>query len=342
MASEHQIPGKDIDWDELRATWGIAEPSSRRHITYGINNLTQVLATSSGNFILRAYSSDRSLRHIRYELHALVKLQQKNLAFQIPAPILTMTGELFAVFSGVIFTLSPLISGAPPQNAKLEQSQAAGQTLAELVKILANLQVDVTEQSAPFPASGNFEAWAGTKIEPSRLIRSLPLVKDEQSQILALLEITQATAPSLYQTLPQQIIHRDYDQSNILMEDNLVTGVLDFEFCGPDLRILDLAYALTQWPAGLWNTGKEWAVMDSFIQGYFQRQPLTSAELEALPLIFRLRSTTSLFFRFGRYVRGLETPESMGDYIHSALSSESWLQRHEQELMSWIHHWLDI
>lgn len=28
MASEHQIPEKDIDWDELRAAWGIAEPSS--------------------------------------------------------------------------------------------------------------------------------------------------------------------------------------------------------------------------------------------------------------------------------------------------------------------------
>lgn len=342
MASEGQNPGKDIDWDELRAAWGIAEPSSRWHIIRGINNRTQVLETSSGNYILRAYSSDRSPKHIRYELDTLVKLQEKNLGFQIPAPIPTRMGELFAVFSGVIFTLSSLISGSLPQDANLEQSQAAGRTLAELVKTLADLQVEVTEQSAPFPVSGSFEAWAGTKIDPSRLIPSLPLAKDEQSQILALLQITQAAAPSLYQTLPQQIIHRDYDQSNILMDKNVVTGVLDFEFCGPDLRIVDLAYALTQWPAGLWNTGKEWAVMRSFIQGYLQRQQLTLAELEALPLIFRLRSTTSLFFRFGRYVRGMETPESMRARIRDALSNESWLQRHEQELMSWIHRWLDI
>jgi homoserine kinase type II len=341
MASEHQIPEKDIDWDGLRAAWEITEPSSRLHITHGINNRTQVLETSSGNYILRTYSRDRSLRHIRYELHTLTQLQQKNLAFQIPAPIPTTTGQLFAVFSGAIFTLSPLIPGSPPDGAKLEQSQAAGRTLAELVKTLADLQVEVTEQIAPFPASGNFEAWAGTTIDLSRLIQSLPLLKDEQSQILALLEITQTIASSLYQTLPQQIMHRDYDQSNLLMEDNLVTGVLDFEFCGPDLRVLDLAYALTQWPAGLWNTGNEWAVMDSFIQGYRQRQQLTLAELEALPSIFRLRSTTSLYFRFGRYVRGLEGPESMRARIHDALSNESWLQRHEQELMSRIHHWLD-
>ena len=334
MASEHQIPAKEVDWDGLRAAWEITEPSSRWHITHGINNRAQVLETASGNYILRTYSSDRSLRHIRYELQTLAQLQQKNLAFQIPAPIPTTTGQLFAVVSGAILTLSPLIPGSPPDDANLEQSEAAGQTLAELVKTLADLQVEVTEQTAPFPASGNFEAWAGTTIDLSRLIPSLPLVKDEQSQILALLEITQATAASLYQTLPQQVIHRDYDQSNILMEDNLVTGVLDFEFCGPDLRVLELAYALTQWPAGLWNTGKEWAVMDSFIKGYLQRQQLTLAELEALPSIFRLRSTTSLYFRFGRYMRGLEGPESMHAHIHDALSNESWLQAHEQELMT--------
>lgn len=305
------------------------------------NNLTQVLETSSGKYLLRAYPSDRSLGHIRYELTTLTSLQKKNLPFRIPAPIPTVTGEHYAISSEVIFTLSPWLSGSQPQDDNLEQANAAGQALAQLVKALADLRIEATEQIAPFAASGDFEAWAGTKIDPAALMQILPLGKSKQKQILALLEITQAASPSLYQTLPQQIIHRDYDQSNLLMEKNLVTGVLDFEFCGPDLRILDLAYALTQWPAGLWNTGKEWAVIDSFTQGYLQRQKLTPAELEALPLIFRLRSTTSLFFRFGRYVRGLETPESMRERLQEALNTESWLQMHEQELLSQIHRWLD-
>jgi len=139
--------------------------------------------------------------------------------------------------------------------------------------------------------------------------------------------------------LPHQIIHRDYDQSNILMEGNVVTGVLDFEFCGPDLRILDLAYALSQWPFGLWNTGREWSVIDAFGKGYLEGQRLTLTELDMLPHVLRLRATTSLFFRFGCYQQGLETSESMLGHIHEALRNESWLRVHKKELMSHIRSW---
>ncbi len=328
-----------MNWDELREVWTIPEPSLVRSITLGINNLTQVLETTSGNYVLRTYPIDRSFKHIRYELNVLRNLQQKNLPFQIPTPIPTLAGESFAILSEEIFTLSPWLAGAIPQNDNLEQAYAAGQALSELVKALVDIEVEITPQVAPFPLSGDFEGWARIPIRPVELVQSLPLTRDEQIQTLILLERTQTLTSSLYQTLPQQIIHRDYDQSNILMEGNLVTGVLDFEFCGPDLRILDLAYALSQWPYGLWNTGKEWLVIDAFAQGYLRRQRLTSPELEALPYVFRLRDARTIFFRLGRYRQGLETQESMCERIQEILINESWLEKHEKELLSHIHGW---
>ena len=51
--------------------------------------------------------------------------------------------------------------------------------------------------------------------------------------------------PSLYAALPCQIVHSDFDPSNILMEAITVTAVLDFEFCTCDLRALDLVVALS-------------------------------------------------------------------------------------------------
>lgn len=328
-----------MNWNELQDAWSIPAPRLRRALTQGINNLTQVIETPAGNYILRTYPSDRSLEHIRYELGVLRILQQKDLPFHVPAPIPTLTGELFKVWSGSIVTLSPWLSGSLPQNDNLEQAYAAGQTLAELGKALVDIQVEASPQAAPFPPSGDFEAWAGIAINPAELIKKLPLAREKQMHIFALLERTQTVAPSLYQNLPQQIIHRDYDQSNVLMQGNLVTGVLDFEFCGFDLRILDLTYALSQWPAGLWNTGKEWLVIDAFGQGYLQRQKLTLAELEMLPPILRLRATTSLFFRLGRFKRGLETQESMLEHIQEALNMASWLEIHEKELLNRAHDW---
>lgn len=162
---------------------------------------------------------------------------------------------------------------------------------------------------------------------------------EERSQLLQLIEKTQAIAPSLYRNLPVQIIHRDYDQSNILMDGNSVTGVLDFEFSGPDLRILDLAYALSQWPSGWWNTGKEWTIIDAFARGYLERQRLALEELETLPVIFRLRLVASLFYRFGRFARGLETPETLLERIQETLIFETWIKKHEGQLIRHIRRW---
>jgi homoserine kinase type II len=327
-----------MNLDELRKEWPIPEPCSLRLVTNGINNATQVLETSAGSYILRTYGQDRSVEHIRYELSVLRLLQAKNLPFQIPAPIPTATGELFAVLSGTIVTMSPYLPGSIPQNDNLEQTSAAGHALAELVKTLAEVHVNYS-QLAPFPPSNDFAGWAGVPVEPADLIQKLPLTREKQKQILGLLEKTQTAAPSLYKTLPQQIIHRDYDQSNILMEENVVTGVLDFEFCGPDLRILDLAYALSQWSFELWNTGGEWPVIDALGKGYMERQSLKVTELEMLPEVLRLRATTSLFFRFGRYQQGLDNSETLLEHIQYALQNEFWLATNEEELLSHIQNW---
>lgn len=329
-----------MNWNELRQLWLIPEPRSVRSITLGINNQTQAIETSLGSHVLRTYPADRALEHIRYELDVLRNLQQKTLPFHIPAPILTIRGESYAILSDVLVTLSPWLSGSPPQNDDLKQAYAAGHALAELGQALVDIPLETPSQAAPFPYSGDFESWAGIPIKPARLIQQLPLEREEQQRILTLLEVTQATTPSLYQALPQQIIHRDYDQSNVLMEDGSVTGVLDFEFCGPDLRVLDLAYALSQWPEGLWNTGEEWAVIDAFGRGYLQHQNLTLPELESLPDVLRLRATASLYFRFGRYVRGLETLENMVLQIRESLYKETWLQANAEELSHRARNWL--
>ena len=67
---------------ELQKEWPIQEPCSLRPLTNGINNLTQVVETATGSYILRSYRSDRSLERIRYERSMLSVLQQKNCLFK--------------------------------------------------------------------------------------------------------------------------------------------------------------------------------------------------------------------------------------------------------------------
>ena len=135
-----------MNGDELRQFWPIPEPWSILPITQGVNNLTQVIETPSGSYILRAYRRDRPLERIRYELHVLKSLRAQALPFQVPSPIPTVTGELFAVLSETVLSLSTRLPGSPPPGDHLEQAYAAGEALAELVAALDQLQVEVTSQ----------------------------------------------------------------------------------------------------------------------------------------------------------------------------------------------------
>ncbi len=127
------------------------------------------------------------------------------------------------------------------------------------------------------------------------------------------------------QDLPQQVLHRDYGPSNMLMDDERVTAILDFEFAGVDLRLFDLCVAISWWPVRLMGTGQEWELIDSFGRAYSASVPLSEAELLALPASLRMRDTTSLIWRIGRYIAGLESAKTIQERARHSLWREAWL-----------------
>jgi hypothetical protein len=84
----------------------------------------------------------------------------------------------------------------------------------------------------------------------------------------------------------------------------------------------------------LWNSGKEWPVLEAFARGFLQRQHLTEGELIALPAVLRLRAAASLYYRCGRAARGLESRDDMLDRVRGALADETWLRTHHNVLTS--------
>jgi Ser/Thr protein kinase RdoA (MazF antagonist) len=79
--------------------------------------------------------------------------------------------------------------------------------------------------------------------------------------------------------------------------------------------------------------------MDSYAKGYLQRQTLTLAELESLPRLLRLRATTSLFFRLGRYTRGVDLQAGLIERMEEIAVGETWLKQNEEELLRRARNW---
>lgn len=72
-----------MDWGELQQFWSIPTSWSVLPIIQGVNNLTQIIETPAGSYILRIYRSDRSLDQIRYELGVLKSLRELSRAFSV-------------------------------------------------------------------------------------------------------------------------------------------------------------------------------------------------------------------------------------------------------------------
>jgi homoserine kinase type II len=115
--------------------------------------------------------------------------------------------------------------------------------------------------------------------DPAAAILQLPVETKVQQRLLTRYHRLLEQVPAIYGAMPQQLSHEDYAPLNILMEGERVTGVLDFEFCCRDLRVMDLTVALSWWPNAQFGTGDEWPIIDALSSVYARRCALADGRI---------------------------------------------------------------
>jgi homoserine kinase type II len=341
-ASAEEAP---MEIEALWQAWPIAGPWQIAPLLRGTNSRIWRAETANGMaYVLRLIHAAAWPR-AQAEFALLRTLVAHGVPFQVPLPIpandgaegmrlMTETGATdYAV-------LLPLLPGEHPDRADLAQATGAARGLAALDSALATLSPVLNLPAQP--QFGNLAAWQTDVAanEPLRDLDRLP-VAAERARLRTILEHVLQTAPTLYARLPQQWLHRDYDPSNMLMIGADVSAVLDFEFAGPDLRVLDLAIALSWWPVRVMGTGQEWPIIDTFGRAYCSQFPLTAEELLALPDVLRLREAASFIHRLSRYLTGKETEQRMIDRVAHAFWREKWLMTQGTTLVEHALTWLN-
>jgi Ser/Thr protein kinase RdoA (MazF antagonist) len=328
-----------VDLTLLQRAWGIAGPWRAEPLTRGTNNLVQRIETPSGAYVLRIYSNTSDLARLHFERGVLAQLAEAQLPFALPAPLPTVDGayvlDVEAEHAQALATLTRYIPGQPPDRDNLHQATAAGEALGLLTQ--AMVQLDTPAEGISWRSSGDLAHCHSLVPDPPAAFAELPLPDERRQRLIAGYAWLIERIPALYATLPQQLAHEDFDPSNVLMEGARVTGVLDFEFCARDLRVMDLTVALTWWPVLRFGTGAEWPIIAAFTQGYARHITLTGAEIEALPTLFRLRAYTSLIHRLGRARQGLSTLDEALGRAEAAIAREDWVHSNDVRLIDVIH-----
>lgn len=144
--------------------------------------------------------------------------------------------------------------------------------------------------------------------------------------------VDQCESPT-YQSLPCQLIHGDLHYDNVLVQDEEVTALLDFEFASYDWRALELAICLSKY------AGEEPDAMiyfDDFIDGYAKTGILTLPEAKAIPTLINLRILSNVAYFVGRAIAEEDSISSLTTRIANYERRVLWVKSNADRIVARI------
>lgn len=301
----------------------------------GSSNATYFIYTPDNQFVLKLYAATTETAQIHYEHSLVTFLQYTNLPFAIPVPICAAGGETLISLDidgrSLNAALLPRLVGQPVNVQNLNQIQSAGFALAQLHKQL--VKFDPQGQLAKLPFWGALDQIHPQVRDPLNIPQILNLGLAEQKHFSQMLNEAIASAPHLYATLPIQTIHADYITPNILVENDRVVGILDFEFATRDLRLFDYLSSLDQLASFPWKECRFADIVRAFSNGYRACLALTMAEMNAAILVWKLQRASALIYWAGRLITGKGSRQQLVDAVMETLRFEMWLESNQQQLL---------
>ena len=130
----------------------------------------------------------------------------------------------------------------------------------------------------------------------------------------------------VYKLLPRQLIHRDIHTSNLLFENGILSGYLDFDMSQKNVRIWDVVYlACSQLVENYRDEArlKMWReIFVGILHGYSKLLPLNEDEIKAMPAMFIFDEV--LFTAFYSKIGEIETAKccmEMTSWLHENIYS---------------------
>jgi homoserine kinase type II len=316
-----------IEQYRLDSDWMIVPGDS------GMNNTTRMIKAGDERYVLRIYNNHRNRDIVKLEHHVLYALHEQDLGFQIPVPVLNQLGETISQCEdGALAAMYRYIPGERPKAVHKAHIQSLGQIAARLSKALGKLSI----QQAPI-----YDPYYLIEETYSSLIQDeLPMIIQSSEKFVnradkAAVIMTQLKGLSVkmreLRELPHQWIHGDLNFSNTVADGDSIIGVLDFEFCTIDVRPMELVVALIDFFKG--EDSEIWESIQLFCEGYGPEGSLTQEELEALPLLIKLR-VLDVFLHFtNRFKEGLDEADILAGFIDQTYRICEWVDSNEKQLL---------
>ena len=232
------------------SSWRLGPVLSASVPATGTVNRTMLVQTLGGAYALRAY---RRTDHARaeWEHTAIGWAGARGLPVCPPLPL--PDGGTVACLDGRLFALFPLAVGRQVARADLQEEEvaAAGRCLARVHRAFADFPVASARHKAfAFDTAGTLESLA--RIQAAISARTVQTEADLTAlhHLAGRREWLQKRASldgpmhRRFEALPLQVVHGDFQETNLFFDEGEVSAVIDWDQCGVAPRTWEILRAL--------------------------------------------------------------------------------------------------
>lgn len=252
----------------LLSDYAVGELKNYAGISAGITNTNYFVDTTLGRWVLTIFE-----RLEASELSFFMELMDHLAAHGVPSahPVARSDGRFLSTVAGKPAALVYRLRGASVDCPDIQQCANLGAVVAEQHRAAASFQ----QQRA------NSRGLGWVKRTRERIAGKI------SAQELTLLddELAFQTRQDLTQ-LPRGVIHADLFRDNVLMEEDQVTGLIDFYYACSNVLLFDLAVICNDWCIDDAHSfmPQHWQAVS---RAYARRRPYTEDEQAAWPAILR-------------------------------------------------------
>lgn len=237
-------------------------------ISAGIENTNYFVTTTQGRFVLTLFEKLRA-HELPFYLRLMAHLSGHGIP--CPKPIASLDNELLGELNGKPASLVSFLAGR-------DIKEPTPVHCAQVGAMLANMHLAAKSYSLTMDNPRGPKWWKAVmpEIIPFMAAEDVALLREE------------VRFQSLYRfsDLPRGVIHADLFRDNVLFENNLIAGVIDFYFACSDVLLYDVAITVNDWcvdAGGMLDPGRSAALLDA----YRRVRSFTAMERGAWPVMLR-------------------------------------------------------
>lgn len=212
----------------LRA-YPLGELLDLQGIASGITNTNYFVTTTTGRYVLTLFEKN-SADELPYFLDLMGHLAERGIA--CPRPVLNFDGQSLSELNGKPAALVSCLRGRSIEHATVQHCSEVGRVLAEM---------HLAGRSFP----NHMENPRGEAWRKQTAVKVMHFLNAEDQAMLR--EELAFEAGLSLDDLPHGVIHADLFRDNVLFEEDLLGGVIDFYYACNDILLYDLAIAANDW-----------------------------------------------------------------------------------------------